>query len=288
MSLLDYLPAIYQDPEDQGAPNPEAFFLRQFLSAFEAVLLSSGRGLPFRPRRFGREEDADSSRGTGGRTAASRTAGGRVDGSAWQAEDARPEGGSLTYGARQAEDSRTEGGASTWDTREDGPSLEDEIAGLHDLFDPEETPEAFLQWLSTWVALAWRPDLSPSRQRRILANAVRLYRIRGTRAGIEESLRLYLDVLASVDDGDLPPFQIQVHSTVGVDTHLGGGASFLFQVTLAFPREDPEFVSEQTRLAREVIELGRPAHTRYVLRTLYPRFRIGAHSRVGVDTVLAP
>jgi phage tail-like protein len=273
MSLLDYLPAIYQDPEDQGAPNPEALFLRRFLSAFEAVLLSSGRGLPFRPRSFRRAEEGDSSRGTG-----PRMAGDRGDGSAWQAEDARPDGGA----------SPRDGGASARGDREDGPSLEDEIAGLHDVFDPEETPEAFLQWLSTWVALAWRPDLNHSRQRRILANAVRLYRIRGTRAGIEESLRLYLDVLASVDDGDLPPFQIQVHSTVGVDTHLGGGASFLFQVTLAFPREDPEFAAEQMRLAREVIELGRPAHTRYVLRTLYPRFRIGAHSRVGVDTVLAP
>jgi phage tail-like protein len=237
MSLLGYLPAIYQDPEDCGGTSTEAVFLRRFLLAFECLLLSNRPGSTSAPR-------PDSDR-----------------------PDLPSEGSRRAHGH---------------------PALEDEIANLHTLFDAMEAPEDFLPWLAGWVALVWRPDLSPPKQRRILANAVRLYRIRGTRLGLEESLRMYLDVLASVDDEDLPPFEIAVHSTVGVDTYLGGGASFLFQVTLAFPRQDPEFVGEQTRLAREVIELGRPAHTRYVLRTLFPRFRLGAHSTVGVDTVLAP
>jgi phage tail-like protein len=251
MSLLDYLPAIYQDPDDRGAPAPEAGFLRHFLLAFESVMLSRG------PEATPATLRADSRDAVGS---------GRPD------LFAGPEHTPAPVSGRDF----------------DGLPLEDQIANRHLLFDAWETPKRFLAWLASWVALALRPDLSPFKQRRILANAVRLYRIRGTRLGLEESLHMYLDVLASVDDGDLPPLQIAVHSTVGVDTYLGGGASFLFQVTLAFPREDPEFVEQQTRLAREVIELGRPAHTRYVLRRLYPRFRLGHHSTVGVDTVLAP
>jgi phage tail-like protein len=225
MSLLEYLPAIYQDTEDSGA-SEDAVFLRRFLMPFESVMLADGL---------------------------ERQAGVR--------RESQPE----AFAA-----------------------LEDEVAALHVFFDPAETPEAFLAWLAGWVALAWRSDLDPSRQRRILANTVPLYRIRGTRRGIEEVLKLYLDAMPSVTDEDLPQLQIAVHSTVGGDTYLGGGPSFLFQVTLAFPRQDPEFVERQNRLAREVVDLERPAHTSYSLRILYPRFCIGVNSTVGVDTVLAP
>jgi phage tail-like protein len=226
MSLLDYLPAIYQDPTDGNDPANGAQFLRRFLLPFEQVMLSrQGDALP-------------------------------AAGPYRRAGDFEP--------------------------------LEDEIAQIHLLFDAESTPEEFLHWLASWVALALRSDLSPSRQRRLVANIARLYRIRGTRRYLEELLKLHLDALPSVTDEDLPTFQIANHSTVGADTYLGGGPSFLFQVKLAFSEKEADHVARQRQLAREVIELERPAHTWFELRVIFPRLQLGVQSTVGVDTVLAP
>lgn len=218
MSLIEYLPAIYQDPTD-GDEAGGRLFLRDFLSAFERLLLSSGGA--HRP-----------------------------------AVDPEP--------------------------------LEDEIARIPALFDAERAPEQFLNWLAGWVALRLRADLSVDRKRRLVANIARLYRIRGTRRYLEEVLKLYLDALPSVTDQDLPALQITDHSTVGADTYLGGGPAFLFQVKLAFSRDDGAFVEQQRQLAREIIDLERPAHTWYDLKVIFPRMQLGVQSTVGVDTVLAP
>jgi phage tail-like protein len=226
MSLLELLPAIYQDPTDGADPVHGADFLRQFLWPFEQVLLSS-KPAPDTAAAIGH-------------------AGAHIQ------------------------------------------PLAEAIERLYLLFDPESTPEAFLPWLAGWVALTLRSDLSPPRQRRLLANTARLYPIRGTRPYLEEILKLYVEGLSSVTDEDLPQMQIADHSTVGEDTYLGGGASFLFQVTLAFSQKEDDFVARQSRLARDVIELERPAHTWYQLRVIFPKLQLGVNSTVGVDTVLAP
>lgn len=225
MSLLEYLPAIYQDPTDGDDPQHGDQFLRQYLSVFERVMLIPSE----EPGRGAHRE-------------------------------------------------------STTDPR----ALEAEIVGIHALFDPETTPESFLKWLAGWVALGLRSDLSVLKQRRLIANIAHLYRIRGTRRYLEEVLKLYLEGMPTVTDEDRPGLQVATHSTVGVDTYLGGGASFLFQVKLGLSRRDEEFVAKQRRLAREVIEMERPAHTWYELRVVFPRFQVGVQSTVGVDTVLTP
>jgi phage tail-like protein len=226
MSLLEYLPAIYQDPSDGDKPSKGGGFLGQFLLAFERVMLSGAKD----PRRHASQDSA----------------------------------------------------------AVDIQSIEDEIVGIHLLFDAERTPERFLNWLASWVALALRSDVSVPKQRELIANITRLYRIRGTRRYLEEVLKLYLDGLPSVTDEDLPSLQIATHSTIGTDTYLGGGPSFLFHVKLALSQEDNEFVDKQRRLARDVIEMERPANTWYELRVFFPRLQLGVQSTVGVDTVLAP
>ena len=214
MSLLDYLPAIYQDPSDGEEPANGPQFLSGFLLPFEWIMLSAQAGAAHE-------------------------------------------------------------------------SLQDEVAHMDRLFDPHSTPEPFLNWLAGWVALALRSDLSESRQRQLLSNVAPLYRIRGTRRYLEEILKLYVDALVSVTDEDLPSIQVATHSRVGVDTYLGGGPSFVFQVKLAFSQKEDDFVARQRRVARDVIELERPAHTWYELKTIFPRLQLGVHSTVGVDTVLA-
>jgi len=146
--------------------------------------------------------------------------------------------------------------------------LEHCIARLHTFFDPEETREDFLSWLASWVALDLRSDLPVSRRRGLLANIVPLYEIRGTKRYLEELLRLYFDAPVMVDDSELPRFQIAVHSSLGRDTYVEGGPPFVFRVRLELSGTQGE-LENQTRMAREVIDLAKPAHTMYSLEVIH-------------------
>jgi P2-related tail formation protein len=142
-----------------------------------------------------------------------------------------------------------------------------------------------LQWLAGWVALALREDWDELRQRELIAKAVSLYRLRGTRQGMEEFLRIYTRLGVSVDEYNAD-FQIGLHSTVGVDTVLSGGAPFFFRVRVLLPTPDPVEIKAQHAVAQAIVDLQKPAHTYYALTVETPTFQIGVHSRVGVDTLV--
>lgn len=172
------------------------------------------------------------------------------------------------------------------------PGLEETIARLYRYFEPgadraegERAPQEFLQWLAGWVALTLREDWDELRQRDLIAKAAPLYRLRGTKRGVEEFLRIYTRLGASVDELNAA-LQIGVHSTVGTDTVLGGGAPFFFRVRVNLPEIDLEQIRAQDAIARAIVDLQKPAHTYYKLTVETPTFQIGVHSRVGVDTLV--
>jgi phage tail-like protein len=57
--------------------------------------------------------------------------------------------------------------------------------------DPTLAPEDFLDWLATWVGVILREDWPIERKRALIAGSVRLYRLRGTLAGLREELELH-------------------------------------------------------------------------------------------------
>lgn len=173
--------------------------------------------------------------------------------------------------------------------------LEQSIARLYRFFEPGAdlvdatpgrcAPEPFLDWLAGWVALSLREDWEPQRRRRLIQKAVPLYRLRGTRRGVEEMLEVYTEPFdASVFE--LPPLQIGVHSTVGIDTVVGGAAPFFFRVRVHLPFVDPPTARIQDRVARAIVDLQKPAHTYYQLTVETPTLQIGVYSTVGVDTLV--
>jgi phage tail-like protein len=168
------------------------------------------------------------------------------------------------------------------------------LAGVHRYFDPgptlpgnERAPAEFLEWLAGWVALTLRADLDELRQREFIARAVALYRLRGTKQGLEEFVRIYTRLGATVDELNTP-FQIGVHSTIGVDTLLDGGAPHFFRVLIRLPTPEPEQLRRQRQVTTAIIDLEKPAHTYYELDVETPTLQIGVHSTVGVDTLLGP
>jgi phage tail-like protein len=172
------------------------------------------------------------------------------------------------------------------------PGLEETIGQVHRYFEPgpdrpdaERAPGEFLDWLAGWVALSLRADWTDEEKRRFIARVVPLYRLRGTRAGLAEILRVYTGMGVEVQDFRRP-FQVGVTSTVGVDAMVGGAPPYYFRVTLMLEGIDPSTQAHRERIARAIIDQEKPAHTYYDLRIIIPSMQIGRHSTVGVDTVL--
>ena len=146
--------------------------------------------------------------------------------------------------------------------------LETHIDGIAALFDPRATREEFLPWLSTWLAFTLRADLSVTKRRAFLSQVVSLYRRRGTRANLQELLRIFTSGEPVVEE------------STSIANH--------FKVTIRLQRDTPEGQLRQSSIARALIELEKPAHTTYELELLFPSMQIGVASKVGVDTLLAP
>ena len=160
--------------------------------------------------------------------------------------------------------------------------VEQQLVTLHRFFTPgpgrpdgERAPDEFLPWLAGWVALGLRDDWDPETRRRFVANALSLYRTRGTRQGLAAAIELFLDLPGAVtirEFEDLPHF---------------------FQVELDQRTCDPYQLARTDRIVRAIIEQEKPAHTVYGLKIRFPTMQIvdeparpdqGVH--VGVNTLL--
>ncbi|MER2515811.1 MAG: phage tail protein [Candidatus Accumulibacter phosphatis] len=156
---------------------------------------------------------------------------------------------------------------------------------IPDYFDPMRAREDFLPWLASWTALVLRADWSPEQKRTVLAKIIPLYRKRGTKAGLEEYLKIYVGDGVSISD-EHDPIQVGTISTVGVDTVVGGMPPHLFHVNVAFTTPDPAELSRKTASVRAVLDIEKPAHTSYSLSISGPTFQIGVQSTVGIDTLI--
>jgi phage tail-like protein len=145
--------------------------------------------------------------------------------------------------------------------------LEDKIARLADFFHPARTPSEFLPWLSQWVALTLRADISEEKQREFIARIVTLYRRRGTKDNMVELLELFTGRKVSVTEIDAEPHFF----TVLLD---------LNNVKEGNRQADYDRAEQQ---AHSIIRLAKPAHTRYQLIPKIDAFRIGPYNSCTKD-----
>ena len=152
------------------------------------------------------------------------------------------------------------------------PGLEAVLDKIHGYFDPDSTPEDFLSWLAGWVALSLRDDWSTAVKRRFLKQVVRLYKLRGTKAGLEAMLKIYLE--NAQETVQIYEFQAPAH---------------YFQVQLHLASQDLVAYRHKEKIARAIIEQEKPAHTFYGLLIQMPTMRLvnaGDLLQVGVNTIL--
>jgi phage tail-like protein len=137
---------------------------------------------------------------------------------------------------------------------------------------PLTAPKAMLPFLAHWVAWPMDPRWSLQKQRRLIHQAMEIYRWRGTRRG----LRLYLHLYTDLPLDDEVPREADKHigieevfgdgfvvstTRLGEDSIIGGGRPFHFIVTL---RPEPDLQIDQG-LVRHIIEQEKPAFCTYEL-----------------------
>ena len=129
--------------------------------------------------------------------------------------------------------------------------------------DPLTAPSALLPFLAHWVAWEIDDRWTLDQQRRLIRNAITLYRWHGTSWG----LRLYLHLYTG-----LPLEQIHIREIfnqgfvfgpthIGEDSMLGGGRPYHFQVELH--ANNPKQIDEKS--VREIIERQKPGFCSYEL-----------------------
>ena len=211
-SLLDYLPAIYQDDPLIG----------QFLIAFEKILIGEG------------------------------------------------------------EETLTDEGGESYSQK----SLEAVIAGIASLFDPRQTPTDFLPWLANWTAFSLRADLDESQQREFISNIIQLYKWRGTKNNLKLLLALFTGGQPEIIEIEEDKIQSGVTLPEGMDVWQDGGPPHYFQVIVALPEADIDTTKRRLKIANDLIELEKPAHTFYDLFPEFHGMEIGVRCKVGVDTLI--
>lgn len=143
--------------------------------------------------------------------------------------------------------------------------------------DPLTAPEALLPFLAHWVAWPMDPRWEPKQQRRLIRNAITLYRWHGTRRGLRFYLHLYTGLPL---DEELPEAQKHISieeifsqgfvfgtTRIGQDSMLGGGRPYHFIVRLR--PDQPDQIDE--RLVRNIIEREKPAFCTYELDLVNPQ-----------------
>src|ERR671938_879784 len=137
----------------------------------------------------------------------------------------------------------------------DQPGLEATIGRLADYLDPMTTGPEFLPWLAGWVTLSLRADWDEATKRSFIQQIVPLYRLRGTRDGLQRMLELYTRERVDVDDAFEQP-------------------AYFFQVQLTLREADPDLLRRKQQIARAIIDQEKPAHTFYALQVAVPTMRL--------------
>lgn len=140
------------------------------------------------------------------------------------------------------------------------PGLEAVIQQINTYLDPTKTPEEFLPWLAGWVALSIRDDWKLETKREFIKGIVPLYRLRGTKAGMEKILGIYLKSNEFSD-------KVTVFHNDNFPDHY-------FQIQLVLPKLDPSTYWRQAKIAKAIIDQEKPAHTYYGLQIRTPTMRL--------------
>lgn len=156
-------------------------------------------------------------------------------------------------------------------------------------FHPDAVPkefEGFIDWLASWAGLVLKEDWSEEKKREVIRKVIPIYRMRGTKRGLEEYLNIYVGKGVSIND-NFGLFQVGINSQVGINTAIDLINYFVVEVTLSETVSSLEEIKRKKKAIEELIDREKPVHTDYkIIWKNVQSIQIEIHSRVGIDTLL--
>lgn len=141
--------------------------------------------------------------------------------------------------------------------------LDQTLDKLERLYGPFSTPSEFVNWLGFWVSLPLDENWTEMKRRRLIREAVELFRWRGTRRGLARYIEIYAGVVPEINDKPFEGMRLGPKAKLGdAKTVLGDVPPHTFVVTLAVP--EPKTIREE--IVHDIIQFVKPAHAAYALR----------------------
>lgn len=192
-------------------------------------------------------------------------------------------------------------GGILWIVQSIFASIERELDHSEELVDPAMTPEAFLPWLSSWLALGTDLGWDERKRRAVIREAARLYSVRGSKRALTEWIRhfaeLDLDVPGSGIEENAWPFEgfrIGESSRIGVGSMVVLPPNQAHSFVVRVPVTEADISDETLVRLYRIINEEKPAHAVYCLSFAEPEAaaeqdgilevgigRIGIESRSG-------
>ncbi|MDD5435635.1 MAG: phage tail protein [Nitrospira sp.] len=139
--------------------------------------------------------------------------------------------------------------------------IESTVNNVSLYFDPMITLKSFIPWLETWLDLNSDPTWTIKKRRELVKSAATLYRMRGTKRGLSEYLRIYTGNTPEITEY-IKGMSLDKETKLGIDTKLGSaGTGNHFTVSIKIKKSEVEIDT-----IRSIIESQKPAHTVYTLQ----------------------
>ena len=154
---------------------------------------------------------------------------------------------------------------------------------------------SILTWLGELIDVTFEPSWLPARRRALLREAVRLYQIRGTPAGVSRYLEIYTGrppILVEhwLDREAETPGLGRAGSVLGLGSLAapprGSDADRAHRFSVYVESDDPALDETLLAMARRIVDTSKPAHTSYDLHLLRPGEATVGEGRVGFDLIV--
>jgi phage tail-like protein len=182
--------------------------------------------------------------------------------------------------------------------------VEDRYVEFSRDLNPDAAPRDVIDWLGALIDLAFDPSWSVERRRALVVEAMSLFQMRGTIAGIERYVEIYTGVRPVIVEGWLerparPSFLGRPGSVLGCGLPILGTrtsptvlpddvlwARYAHRFTIYVYVDDQCDAEVTLRVVDRIVEVNKPAHTAHRSEVIFPDARLGIQSRVGLDLVL--
>ena len=149
-----------------------------------------------------------------------------------------------------------------------------QIDAMHYYLDPRTAPVGLLPWLAHCVDLALSDQWTEPQRRRLIASALRLYRRRGTRRGLQDFLEIYTGQKPQIIEHRANNLRLGSGARLATSVALGQrNIPHTFTVILSLPPvraasslERARKETDRQRMVEAIIEAEKPAHTAYTLQ----------------------